>query len=221
MAAATRRKKAPAPPTPTQTKRRASAARNRRAALEKTNRRKREIAALKADARGGRIGPAALLDDPRAREIEVLTALSMIPRCTLRVALEALLVCCINGARHCGELSGEEREAICEALLRVGSRKDVDRELDRVLEAERKHGPTPRLRPSEFAAARSGLDCDPLLLRMVDRLIDAVRLYAQHDDGGVRARIVAEQYIGYCNYRTKVASGEYPPPTLTGTPVLE
>lgn len=193
----------------------------RRAALKKANRRRREISTLKQDARSGRLGAAELLADPRAGEMEVLTVLSMLPRCTLRVALEALLVCRINGARHCGELSREEGEAIFAALLRAGPRKDVDRELDRALDAEGKHAPRAQFRPSEFAAARSALDCDPLLLRMVDRLVDAVRLYAQRDDGGVRARIVAEQFILYCNYRAKVASGEYPPPRLTGTPVLE
>src|SRR5215213_3567992 len=73
--------------------------------LEKANRRRREIAALKADARGGRLAPADLLTDPRARSLNVLTLLSMVPRCTLRVVFEALLVCQINGARECGDLS--------------------------------------------------------------------------------------------------------------------
>ena len=56
---------------------------------------------------------------------------------------------------------------------------------------------------------------------MVDRLIDAVRLYAERDDGGVRARVVAEQWIRYRNYREKVTSGVYPPPTQRGPAVLE
>jgi len=43
-----------------------------------------------------------------------------------------------------------------------------------------------------------------------------VRLYAERDDGGLRARIVAEQWIRYRSYRAKVASGEYPPPKLRG-----
>jgi hypothetical protein len=48
-----------------------------------------------------------------------------------------------------------------------------------------------------------------------------VRLYTDHDDGGVRARLVAEQWIRFRNYRAKVASGEYPPPTQRGAAVLE
>jgi hypothetical protein len=97
----------------------------------------------------------------------------------------------------------------------------VDRELDRVLSGARIQAPSVELAPSEFAAARAGLESDPLLLRMVDRLVDAVRLYADRDDGGQRARIVAEQWIRFRNYRAKVASGEFPPPKLRGPAVLE
>lgn len=206
----------------------------RDAALEKAHRRRREIANLKADARGGRLRPAALLADPRARKLKILTLLSMIPRCSLRVALEALLVCQINGARHCGDLSAAERRSLGEALFQIGqgiapppvpamsSRPEgVDRELDRVLRGTRQAAPAVELAPSEFAAARAGLEPDPQLLRMIDRLVDAVRLYAERDDGGERARLVAEQWIRFRNYRAKVASGEYPPPTQRGPAVLE
>lgn len=205
----------------------------RAAALEKANRRRREIADLKADARGGRLGPTALLADPRARKVNVLTLLSMVPGSSLRVALEALLICQINGARHCGELKAAERRSLSDVLLQIGKGiaplpvpamssqpEGVDRELDRVVRGTRQAVPV-ELAPSEFAAARSGLEADPQLLRMIDRLVDAVRLYADRDDGGVRARVVAEQWIRFRNYRAKVASGEYPPPTQRGPAVLE
>jgi hypothetical protein len=204
------------------------------ASLQKANRRRREIAALKADARGGRLGPKALLADPRASKVKILTLLSMVPRGTLRVVLEALLVCQINGARHCGDLTAAERRALSEALVQIGQGiapspapamscrpEGVDRELDRALRRTRQAAPAVELVPSEFAAARSGLEPDPQLLRMVDRLVDAVRLYVDHDDGGLRARVVAEQWIRFRNYRGKVVSGEYPPPTLRGPAMLE
>ncbi|HEX7244089.1 MAG TPA: hypothetical protein VF245_00815 [Solirubrobacterales bacterium] len=205
----------------------------RAAALAKANRRRREIAELKADVRGGRLGPAGLLADPRAREVKVLTLLSMIPRFGLHLALEVLLACQINGARRCGELTATERRALGRAILQVGQGiappprampsqpEGVDRELDRVLSGALLRAPSVELAPSEFAAARSGLEADPLLLRMVDRLVDAVRLYADRDDGGVRARVVAGQWIRFRNYRAKVASGECPPPTQRGPTVLE
>jgi hypothetical protein len=202
--------------------------------LEKANRRLREIADLKAEARAGRLAPEALLADPRARNVKILTLLPVIPRCTLRVALEALLICQINGARHCDDLSAEERRAISGALFQDGQgiapspapampsqSEGVDRELDRVLRGTRRAVPVVELAPSEFAAARAGLEPDPQLLRMIDRLVDAVRLYVDQDDGGARARVVAEQWIRFRNYRAKVVSGEYPPPTLRGPAVLE
>jgi hypothetical protein len=254
MAAATKAPKAPArprgsgrtsakPPTrrrrtpaakPTPRRKPASAEAKRAASLEKANRRRREIAGLKADARAGRLGAEQLLADPRAQKTEAFTLLSMLPRVSLRVALEAFLACQINGARSCGELSSAERTAIAEALSQIGpgiasppapampgQSEGGDRELDRVLSGARVHAPTVELAPSEFAAARAGLEADPLLLRMVDRLVDAVRLYAERDDGGQRARVVAEQWIRYRNYGAKVASGEYPPPKLRGPAVLE
>jgi hypothetical protein len=204
----------------------------RDAALEKAHRRRREIADLKADARSGRLGPVALLADPRARKVKILTLLSMIPRCSLRVVLETLLVCQINGARPCGDLSAAERRSLGEALLQIGrgiapspamsSRPEgVDRELDRVLRGTRQAVAAVELAPSEFAAARAGLEPDPQLLRMIDRLVGAVRLYAERDDGGERARLVAEQWIRFRNYRAKVAAGEYPPPTQRGPAVPE
>ena len=206
----------------------------RSASLAKANQRRAAISALKADARAARLGPAALLADQRAAEVKVLTLLSMVPRCTLRVALEALLVCQINGARRCGELSGPERRALAAAVSQIGQGiavppcrvlpshpEGADRELDRVLRGTRQRVPAVELAPSEFAAARTGLEADPLLLRMVDRLIDAVRLYADSYDGGLRARVVAEQWIRYRNYLGKVARGERPPPRQRGPAVLE
>ncbi len=211
-----------------------SADAKRAAALEKANRRRREIADLKADAGAGRLEAAQLLTDARAQKTEACILLSMLPGISLRVALEALLACQINGARCCGELGSAERAAIVEALLQVGRgvapppapampshSEGVDRELDRMLSGARLHAPTVELAPSEFAAARAGLESDPLLLRMVDRLVDAVRLYAERDDGGQRARVVAKQWIRYRNYRAKVALGEYPPPRLRGPAVIE
>ena len=206
----------------------------RAASLAKANRRKREIVAMKADARAGRLGAACLLADPRAAKTEAFALLSMLPGVSLRVALEALLACQINGARNCGELTSTERTAIARALSQVGlgiapppapampgQSEGGDRELDRVLSGARVHAPLVELAPSEFAAARRGLESDPLLLRMVDRLVDAVRLYAERDDGGQRARVVVEQWIRYRNYRDRVADGTYPPPTLGGPAVLE
>ncbi|HEU5105227.1 MAG TPA: hypothetical protein VFU11_05255 [Solirubrobacterales bacterium] len=210
-------------------------ARRQSASLEKANRRRREIAALKADAGEEQLGPADLLLDKRAEKVKVLTMLSMVPRCTLRVALEALLVCQINGARVCGDLTREERHLLGDAVVQIGQGsgfsptsatlshqpEEVDRELDRTLRRTRRAAPAVELIPSEFAAARSGLEADPQLLRMVDRLVDAVRLYADHDDGGQRARVVAEQWVRFRNYRGKVCSGEYPPPSLRGPAILE
>jgi hypothetical protein len=206
----------------------------REAALAKANRRRREIADLKADARGARLGAAALLADPCAHTVKAYSLLAWLPGVDLRAALEVLLACQINGARSCGELSEGERSAITTALLQVGrgialppapampsQPEGVDRELDRLLSGAPVHAPSVELAPSEFATARAGLESDPLLLRMIDRLVDAVRLYADRDDGGQRARVVAEQWIRFRNYRAKVASGEYPPPTQRGPAVLE
>ena len=201
----------------------------RRANLVKANRRKREIAALKAEALHRRLGPAELLADERAAGVKVLQLLVMLPRCTQRVALEALLLCQVNGARTAGELGAEEREAIAAALAEIGrgvvrptSRarprraEGIDGELDRALTDTRQLVPAVELAPSEFAAARTGLEADPLLLRMVDRLVGAVRLYAAEDDGGRRARVVAEQWIRYRNHLGKLARGEAPPPSERG-----
>ena len=206
----------------------------RRTNLAKANKRKREIVALKADARARRLAAAELLADKRAAGVKVLTLLAMIPRCSQRVALEALLACGINGARPAEDLSADERLSLAEALAQIGRGiavpshrasprrpEGTGRELDRILDDTRKLVPAVELAPSEFAKAREGLETDPLLLRMVDRLVDAVRLYAERDDGGRRARVVAEQWIRYRNYREKVASGECPPPTQHGPAVLE
>lgn len=204
-----------------------------RAALAKANKRREVILALKADARVGRLGVAALLADDRAADLEVLNVLTMRYRCTLRIALDALLATQINGARPCGELSEAERIEPADAVSNAGRRtalprravpgnpEGIDRALDRVLRDTHRAAPVVELAPSEFAAARTGLEDDPLLLRMVDRLVHAVRLYAEQDDGGVRARVVAEQWIRYCNYRGKVARGECPPPAQRGPAVLE
>lgn len=206
----------------------------RNANLAGAKRRNQTIASLKADARARRLGAVELLADKRAAGIKVLTLLGMLPRCSQRTALEALLVCGINGARPVEELSENERLDLAKALAQIGrgiavsSRRasprhpeGVDRELDRILTGTRKCVPAVELAPSEFAKARAGMESDPLLLRMVDRLVDAVRLYAERDDGGQRARVVAEQWIRFRNYREKEASGEYPPSTQRGPAVLE
>jgi hypothetical protein len=200
---------------------------------QKANRRRREIADLKADARGDRIAPQVLLADPRAQRVKLITLLPAIPRCTLHLAFEALLACQINGARTCGDLTTEERRVLSEALLQVDQGVAItvgaaappdpaepDRKLDREIRRTR-WAAAVELIPSEFAAARSGLEADPLLLRMVDRLVDAVRLYADRDDGGVRARCVAGQWLRFRNYRAKVVAGEYPPPTQRSPVALE
>jgi hypothetical protein len=158
----------------------------------------------------------------------------VLPGCNQRLALEALLACQINGARRCAELTPDERSAIARALLQVGhgialpppsampsQSEGDDRELDRMQSGAPAHAPAVELAPSEFAAARRGLERDPTLLRMIDRLVDAVRFYVERDDGGRRARVVAEQWIRFRNYDAKVASGEYPPPSQRGPAVLE
>jgi hypothetical protein len=196
--------------------------------------RRRKIDELKADARSNRIGPAALLADPRAQKTRILTLLSVLPGCNQRLVLEALLACQINGARRCDELTADERSAISEALLQVGhgialppprampsQSEGDDRELDREQSGAPAHAPSVELAPSEFVAARRGLERDPTLMRMVDRLVDAVRFYVERDDGGRRARVVAEQWIKFRNYDAKVVSGEYPPPSQCGPAVLE
>jgi hypothetical protein len=196
--------------------------------------RRRKIDELKADARSGRIDPFALLADPRAQRTRVLSLLMVLPGCNQRQALDVLFACQINGARHCGELAPDERSAISEALLQVGQGiaplppsamssqpEGDDRELDRVQSGAPAHAPSVELAPSAFAAARQGLERDPTLLRMVDRLVDAVRFYVERDDGGMRAQLVAEQWIRFRNYDAKVASGEYPPPSQRGPAVLE
>lgn len=208
--------------------------RKRGEARQKANRRRREIADLKADARGGRLSPQALLADPRAHQVKVIALLPAIPRCTLHLAFEVLLACQVNGARSCGDLTDEEKRILGEALLQIdqgvaisvgpaapAGPEELDRKLDKEIRRTRRAVPAVELIPSEFAAARSGLEADPLLLRMVDRLVDAVRLYADRDDGGVRARCVAGQWLRFRNYRAKVVSGEYPPPTLRSPVALE
>ena len=204
------------------------------ASLAKANKRRAAIFALKADARAGRLGVADLLADERAAKLRVLNVLTMRYRCTLKVALDALLATQINGARPCRELSEAERIELADAVSNAGRRtagpprravpshpEGIDRALDRVLRDTHRAVPVVELAPSEFAAARTGLEADPLLLRMVDRLVHAVRLYAEQDDGGVRARVVVEQWIRYCNYRGKVARGECPPPAQRGPALLE
>jgi hypothetical protein len=206
----------------------------RSAALAKANERRRETSALKADARSARLSPAALLSDERAAPVKVLTLLTMIPRCTQRVALEALLICQINGARTCAELTDGERKALGATISQIGhgivvpprrtvpgQSEGADRELDRALNGTRRSALEVELAPSEFAAARTGFEIDPLLLRMVDRLVDALRLYVEQDDGGQRARVVLEQWIRACNYRDEVARGECPPPTQRRPAKLE
>lgn len=157
--------------------------------------------------------------------MQVLSVLPLVPGCTLRIALEALLACQINGARTCGELQESERlglgQAVEEARRGAAPSRDPlmdspearDRALEQILDRISRAVPYVELVPSEFAAARSGLEVDPLLLRMVDRLVAALRLYGDRDDGGLAARVVLAQWIRFRNYYSKVASGEYPPPT--------
>jgi hypothetical protein len=211
-----------------------AAAAQRAAGLVKANRRRREEGALKAEVRSGRLDFTRMVNDRRARKVKVLTLLRTMPRCTLHVALEALLVSRINGARCCGDLTTQEQSALADALAQVGhavggaGRPPLgdgaprrDKALDEAIGETRRDAPLVELAPSEFAAARTGLEADPLLLRMVDRLIDAVRLYAQRDDGGLRARVVAEQWVRYRNYVGKVARGECPPPAHRSPARLE
>lgn len=201
-------------------------------ALAVANQRRAAIRELKAEARSGRLDVAALLADPRARQAKVLSLLPMVPRCTLHVALEALLACQINGARTCGELSVPERTELARAVQEVGhgvgrtkhppapanpAGRDV--ELDRAI--TRTRTVAVELSPAEFAAARTGLEVDPLLLRMVDRLVAALRLYAVRDDGGQQAHVVLEQWLRYRNYLAKLAAGEYTPPSVRGPAEVE
>jgi hypothetical protein len=191
-------------------------------------------ASLKADARTGRLPVTRLLADKRAREVKVLSLLRVIRGCDLQLALESLLVSRINGARTCGELSAEEREAIAEALAgltegRPGGTVLVitdepgprDAELDRLILGTRGVAPVVELKPSEFAAARTGLEVDPLLLRMIDRLVDALRQYEKEDVGGQLAHTVLGQFLRYRNYVPKVARGELPPPSLRSPAEVE
>jgi hypothetical protein len=197
--------------------------------LEKANaaRHGRAATALKADARAGRLPVAKLLGDERAKGVKVLSLLRVMRGCDLRLALDALLVCRINGARTCGELADSEREAVAGALSAlspgrtVGTARPVtdeagprDAELDRLILYTRAVAPVVELRPSEFAAARTGLEVDPLLLRMVDRMVDALRRYEKEDVGSEVAHVVLGQFLRYRNYVAKVARGEYPPPSL-------
>jgi hypothetical protein len=191
-------------------------------------------ASLKADARAGRSSVAHLLADSRAREVKVLSLLRVVRGCDLHLALESLLVARINGARTCGQLSAEEREAIEKALAGLTEGKPSgtarvmtdeagprDAELDRLLLATRGVAPVVELRPSEFAAARTGLEVDPLLLRMIDRLVDALRRYEKEDVGGQLAHVVLGQFLRYRNYVPKVARGELPRPSLRSPAEVE
>lgn len=204
----------------------------RAAARGKANVRRAEITDLKQEARSGRLDVSALLQDPRADAVKVLTVLVMVPRCTQRTALQALLDCQINGADTCGDLTAADRERIANALGHLqtgrgrrsagpatGPRSGVDRALDRTIEATKKVEPVVELRPSEFAAARNGLERDPQLLRMLDRLVAALRVYVDRDDGGFLARVVLDQWLRFRNYRGRVARGELPPPSCTSVEV--
>lgn len=199
------------------------AAAQRAAGLTKANDRRREEQSLKSEVRSGSLDFMRMLNDPRAAGIKMLTMLPMIPRCTLHVALEALLVCRINGARCCGDLTGEEKSNLAEALREIGrgvggakhpplgdGAARRDEVLNQLIRDTRRDAPEVELAPSEFAAARTGLEVDPLLLRMLDRLVGCVRGYVDEDDGGRRACAVLEQWIRYRNYISKRARGEVP-----------
>lgn len=200
----------------------------RESARVKANECRARIAELKSEVRSGCLDLKALLADPRAKDITVLRLMPMIPRCTQRTALQALLECQINGADTCGELSEEDRDRLVEtfATLRGRHRRHLprtagDEDLDRVIEATRKVVPIVEHRPSEFAAARIGLEADPQLMRMIDRLVAALRLYKDRDDGGLVAHRVLDQFLRYRNYRDKVAKGELPPPSVDSLPEVE
>lgn len=206
----------------------ASTEEKRSVSLAQANKRLSVMMDLKAEVRAGKLDVAGLLDDGRAASVRVLTLLTMIPRCSQRVALDALLVCQVNGARSCGDLTGAERAAVVDALQAVRQShgrpatsavlgdEPLARDLviDQGIRESRQAIPVVELRPSEFAAARTGLEVDPLLLRMVDRLVWGLRAYVNDDDGGRIAAVVLDQWLRYRNYLKAVAEDEYPRPTL-------
>lgn len=206
----------------------------RESARVKANECRARIAELKSEVRSGRLDLGALLVDPRAKEIAVLRLMPMTPGCTQRTALQALLNCQINGADNCGELSELDRVRLVESFGRLrgrhGTRTAYRRrlektsgggDLDHVIEATEKVVPVVEHRPSEFAAARIGLEADAQLMRMVDRLVAALGFYEDRDDGGAVAHRALDQWLRFRNYRTEVAKGELPPPSIDTLPEVE
>jgi hypothetical protein len=207
--------------------------------MAKANNRRLQIADLKREIRAGHLDLAAILCDPRAQEISVLALMPTLPRCGQRTALQALLNCGINGADTCGELDPPRRRRLCRALSDLRQGKAVaaassrlksksaidpgvgsDKDLQRVVNATRADAPVVAQVPSEFVEALKGLEGDPLTLRMIHRLLAALRLYAKEDDGGAVARQVLDQWLRLRNYRRRVRLGELPPPTA-GLPEVE
>lgn len=211
----------------------------RAAAMAKANCRRLQIADLKREIRAGHLDLADILCDPRAQEISVLALMPTLPRCGQRTALQALLNCGINGADTCGELDPANRRRLCQALSDLRQGKAVaaassrltlqsgvdpgigsDKELQRVVNATRAGAPVVAQVPSEFVEALKGLEGDPLTLRMIHRLLAAIRFYAKEDDGGAVARRALDQWLRLRNYRKRVRRGEIPAPTA-GLPEVE
>lgn len=200
----------------------------RESAMAKANQSRARIAELKSELRSGRLDLEALLTDPRAKDITILRLLPMIPRSSQRTALQVLLECQINGADTCGELSENDRARLVKAFAaligrrsRHFSRRSGGDDLDRIIDATHKVVPIVEHRPTEFIAARIGLEADPQLMRMVDRMVATLRLYEDHDDGGVAAHRVVDQFLRYMKYRNLVANGELPAPSLDSPPEVE
>jgi hypothetical protein len=196
--------------------------------MAKANQSRARIAELKSELRSGRLDLEALLADPRAKDITILRLLPMIPRSSQRTALQVLLECQINGADTCGELSENDRARLVKAFAaligrrsRHFSRSSGGDDLDRIIDATHKVVPIVEHRPTEFIAARIGLEADPQLMRMVDRLVATLRLYEDHDDGGVAAHRTVDQFLRYMNYRKLVANSGLPATSFKSPPEVE
>jgi hypothetical protein len=192
----------------------------RKAAIKKANARRAEIKGLKTDLRSGRLRLGEALGDGRAGDLTLLKLMTMVPRCTERIALEVLLECRINGAETCGNVDVDDQERVV-SRFNAALSTTWGRSLSAEISKTRKSVPLVEQRPSEFSAARRGLEVDPLLLLMIDRLVGALRLYVKDDDGGLEAHRVLEQWIRFRVYRDRVAKGELPPPSIKTMPEVE
>ena len=220
-----------------------SVAAQRAAAMKKANERRTQIAELKRELRAGQLDLGGLLRDPRAQKVPVLRLMPMLPRCGQRTALQALMLCQINGADNCGDLSESDRQRLCQTLVSLNqglaitaaakrmaigppprsSKSSSPRgegDLDEVVHATRRVVPIVEQKPSEFLRALKGLEGDVLTVRMVERFVAALRFYAKEDDGGAMAHRVLDYWLRLQNYRGRVARGELPPPSL-GMPEVE